>query len=246
LTIWDLPTNINEAELKYMCRSIKDVRVTKIKRSQYKALAVIEAGYMEEKNIPWAIPVGNSKLARVTKGKEDYETRDKQGQFTAKLLDVPRGASEVLLLRCLRNKGAKAVYIPHNRNGNQRKFAIVTFANAEEADKAQTSPIWYNNHRVAWENGPRKEKKRSEEFRGRSVERSRTRQENYKHKQGEDNEITNSHRDESIEPKSKKEGTWNQIQKEVPYAEDILLRILDRLERLEQASYERAITANRS
>ena len=117
------------------------MKITRIKKSQYKALAVIETGYMEERHISWAIPVGNSKLARVTKDKEDYEARNKQGQFIAKLKDIPKGASEVLLLHCLRNKGAKAVYIPHNRNKNQRKFAIVTFANAKKADKVQTSPI---------------------------------------------------------------------------------------------------------
>ena len=129
-----------------MCRSIKDMRIVRIKRSQYKALAVIETSSTKEKDSIWALPLGNSKLARVTEGNEDYDERGKQSQYTAKLLNIPKGASEVLLLRCLKSKGAKAVYIPHNRNGNQKKFAIITFASAKETKAAQTTPIWYNNH----------------------------------------------------------------------------------------------------
>ena len=146
LTIWNLPSNINEKEIRYMCRSFKDTNIMRVKRSSYKALAVIEVSLDQEKDISWALPLGNNKLARVTEGNEDYHQRDKQGQNTAKLLDVPKGASEVLLLRCLKSKGAKAVYIPHNRNGNQKKFAIITFANALAAEEAQITPIWYNNH----------------------------------------------------------------------------------------------------
>ncbi|CAG8656447.1 7713_t:CDS:1, partial [Paraglomus occultum] len=40
----------------------------------------------------------DSKLVRVMQGEEDYEQRNKHGHFTAKLLEVPKGASEVLLL----------------------------------------------------------------------------------------------------------------------------------------------------
>jgi len=80
----------------------------------------------------------------------------------------------VLLLRCLRNKGAKMVYIPVNRNRNQKKFAIITFANAQKAEAAQTTPIWYNNHRVSWKNPRRRKTYEREESRGRSQERSKS------------------------------------------------------------------------
>ena len=113
-----------------MCRSMRNMCIVRIKRLQYKALAVVTADCREKKDNIWTLPLGNNKLARVTEGNEDYTQREKQSRFTAKLLDIPKGASEVLLLRCLRNKGAKAVYIPFNRNGNQKKFAIITFVNA--------------------------------------------------------------------------------------------------------------------
>ena len=101
-----------------MCRSFKKLHIKRIKRSQYKALAVIEVGLLKKENIPWSLPLGNSKLARITEEDENYDQRDKQSQFTSKLLDIPKGASEVLLLCCLRSKKAKAVYILSNRNGN--------------------------------------------------------------------------------------------------------------------------------
>ncbi|CAG8634850.1 11342_t:CDS:1, partial [Paraglomus occultum] len=59
LTIWDLPPDINEKEIRYMCRSFKKLHIIRIKRSQYKALAVIEVGFIEKENIPWSLPLGN-------------------------------------------------------------------------------------------------------------------------------------------------------------------------------------------
>src|SRR6185436_18244494 len=103
--------------------------------------AVIRIRKLEERNIPWSLPIGIHKLARVTIGEEDYNRRNMQSQFTTKLMELPGNASEVLLLRCLRKKGARSVYIPSNRNGNQRRSAIITFASAEEMEAAQTRPI---------------------------------------------------------------------------------------------------------
>ena len=41
LTIWDLLADINTEEVEYMCKSIKSAKISWIKRSKYKALAVI-------------------------------------------------------------------------------------------------------------------------------------------------------------------------------------------------------------
>src|ERR1043165_7258370 len=75
------------------------------------------------------------------------------------LKDLPASASEVLLLRCLKSRGAKSVYIPFNRNGNQRRSAIVTFATEEEMNAAKSKLIRYNNHLVFWKNAEEEKKK---------------------------------------------------------------------------------------
>jgi len=98
LTIWDLPANINTKEVDHMCRSIKGAQIKYIKRSKYKALAVIKAKEIEEGRIPWSLPIGTNKLARVTIGEEDYNRRNMQNQFTTRLVELPGNASEVLLL----------------------------------------------------------------------------------------------------------------------------------------------------
>jgi hypothetical protein len=157
-----------------MCRRMKGVQIVRIKRSKYKALAVIQVERTNEEDVPWAIPVDNNKLVRVTKGIEDYEARGKQRRYTAKLTELPRNASEVLLLRCLRSKKAKSVHIPPNRNGNQKRTATIMFASEEDMKAAQSKPIMYNNFRVYWINGEEKETKRRgnfEERRGRSWDR---------------------------------------------------------------------------
>jgi hypothetical protein len=166
ITIWDLPADINRKEIEYMCRRFKKAHITRIKRSKYKSLAIIQIEETKEDNIPWSIPVNNNKLVRVTEGEENYEERQRQSQYTAKITDLPSKASEVLLLRCLRSKGAKSVYIPPNRNGNQRRTAIITFATEEEMKAAQSKPIRYNNFQVSWLNERRKEIRKEERGRG--------------------------------------------------------------------------------
>ena len=146
LMIWNLPANINTEEVEHMCRSIKGACVKYIKRSKYKALAVIKTRKIEERSIPWSLPIGIHKLARVTIGEEDYDRRNMQSQFTTKLIELPGNASEVLLLRCLKKKGAKSVYIPPNKNENQRKSATIMFASAEKIKAAQTRLIRFNNY----------------------------------------------------------------------------------------------------
>jgi len=145
LTIWDLPADINKKELEYICRRMKKAQIVRIKRSKYKALAIVQVEETNEKDIPWAIPVANNKLVRVTKGVEDHKARETQKKYTAKLTDLLRNVSEVLLLRCLRSKGARSVYIPSNRNGNQKKTAMIMFATEEDMEAAQSKPIMYNN-----------------------------------------------------------------------------------------------------
>ena len=157
-----------------MCRRFKKAHIVRIKRSKYKSLAIVQVEESEEGNTPWSIPVDKNKLVRVTKGVEDYEAREKQKQYTAKLTELPSNASEVLLLRCLRSKGAKSVHIPPNRNGNQRRTATIIFATEEEVEAAQSKPIMYNNFRVYWTSERNKEARRRRGFReerGRSWDR---------------------------------------------------------------------------
>src|ERR1043165_2071980 len=133
-----------------MCKRFKKANIVRIKRSKYKALAIIQMEKSREESLPWSIPVDNNKLVRVTKGEEDYEARDKQRQHIAKLTELPGNASEVLLLRCLRSKRAKSVYIPPNRNGNQKRTATIMFATEEEKRVVLTKPIMYNNFQIYW------------------------------------------------------------------------------------------------
>jgi hypothetical protein len=175
LTIWDLPADINKKEVEYICRRIKDVQIVCIKRFKYKALAIIQMQSIREEDILWSLPADNNKLVRVTRGREDHEAREGQRKHAAKLTELPGNASEVLLLRCLRSKGAKSVYIPPNRNGNQKRTALITFATEEDMKAAQSKPIMYNNFQVYWVNGKEKELKRRGNFkdrRGRSWDRS--------------------------------------------------------------------------
>jgi len=57
------------------------------------------------------------------------------------------------------------VYIPPNRNGNQRRTATVIFATEREMKAAQSKPIMYNNFQVYWVNREKKDTRRRGSFR---------------------------------------------------------------------------------
>jgi len=62
LTIWDLPADISHRKIESMCRSIENARVIRIKRSQFKALAIIETTNRSYMKTPWSLPLDDSKL----------------------------------------------------------------------------------------------------------------------------------------------------------------------------------------
>ena len=170
----------------------------------------------------------------MTKGNEDYNLRDLHSQFTAKLLELPGNASEVLLLRCLRKKGAKSVYIQVNRNGNQRRSATIIFASEKEMKAAQTKPIRFNNHLLFWQ----KERRESKELhhkkdmaasnRDRVLDNIAYEEEEHKEKEEEETEKINSNKTKERHPTRLGEEEEHQTQ-----TQNMLQRILERLERLE-------------
>ena len=48
ITIWNLPKDITEEKIKYMCRSIKKIQVDKIKRSNNKALMIVSSDFLKK------------------------------------------------------------------------------------------------------------------------------------------------------------------------------------------------------
>ena len=76
---------------------------------------------------------------------EDYKKRDRKHHFLNKIKGVPEDAQEILLLRYLRDRSTKAVYILQKRNGQQKDFTVVTFESQEELEKASEKPCRYNN-----------------------------------------------------------------------------------------------------
>ena len=149
------------------------------------------------------------------------------------MLELPGNASEVLLLHCLRKKGAKSVYILTNRNGNQRRSAIVTFVSEEDKEAAQTKPIRFNNHLLFWQGDTieREENKRRQQYRKSTTTSNK----------GEESDVegyedkSNIEREKSENNRNKTKHTTHQAKGKEPYSQDqvLLQKILERLERLE-------------
>ena len=121
-----------------------------------------------------------------------------------------------------------------NRNGNQRRSAIITFASEEEMEAAQTKPIRFNNHLLFWQ----------EEAREKKYNKGKV---GYKRYITTDNAEENSDNEEYMNKRSEKRKDTEDsernrgkhhiysTEKEEPQVQnqDMLEKILERLERLE-------------
>jgi ribosomal protein S4 len=121
-----------------------------------------------------------------------------------------------------------------NRNGNQRRSATITFASEKEMEAAQTKPIRFNNHLLFWQEESR-EKKHSERkvcYQGYintyNIEENSDAEE-YKNKRSERRNDTEESK------KNREKHRIYSTEKEEPLMrnQDLLEKILERLERLE-------------
>jgi len=204
-------------------------------------LAIVETDIQEAERVPWVIPMNTRNLARITWGEEDHGLREQQSLFTARLTGLPGDASEVLVLRCLRNKGAKAVYIPPNRNGNQRRSATVAFATERDLNAAQTKPIRFGNHVLSWKNPKNKNDYKDR----RSIEQKSIKEEAFE-------EMSIWEECESVKSREntrqKKKKSNNEKKPNITWEDDmqaqlasILQTIMERLENLETQQVQTAI-----
>ncbi|CAG8576587.1 5632_t:CDS:2, partial [Ambispora leptoticha] len=96
IILWDLPKDINQQEIQYACKKIGTVENIQIKRSFTKARAILKINREREAEVPWTIPIGDEKLARITESIEDFDERNRRSKIIARLRSLPKGASEVL------------------------------------------------------------------------------------------------------------------------------------------------------
>jgi hypothetical protein len=97
------------------------------------------------------ILIGKELLARIIVGMNREEDLRSRSRFRAKLFSISKHANEILLWRQLKVVGAKAVWIPKNRNGYSRAYAVAYFKNLEEKNRAINSSIKYFEYRLEWE-----------------------------------------------------------------------------------------------
>ena len=143
---------------------------------------------------------------------------------------MSKEASEVLLLRLLRNKGAKSVFVPMNRNGNPRGYAIITFESQEELERARSKPLSYNNQTLFWDGYEPRERLAKEK-----------KEINIQSKEGNvediiqemDYEYQNKDKKKTQKKKQKMKVNMEQVDNKKSVSDEILLRILNRLDKLE-------------
>ena len=67
-----------------------------------------------------------------------------------RLVNLPKGTSEILLWRQVRHTGAKAVHIFKNTNDNNMRSATVFFSNRKDLLDSSKFTISYYDNKLSW------------------------------------------------------------------------------------------------
>ncbi|CAG8745323.1 10946_t:CDS:2, partial [Ambispora leptoticha] len=141
---WKAKYNSEEEEEEkrrpnYACKKIGTVEDIQIKRSFTKARAILKINREREAEVPWAIPIGDDKLARITENIEDFDERNRRSKITARLRGVPRGASEKWLAKSDCNNKDNQDRSKRSRSREKEEKVINTRRKREEEKFSEES-----------------------------------------------------------------------------------------------------------
>ena len=117
-----------------------------------------------------------------------------------------------------------------NSNGNSRGYAIITFESQEELERGRSKPLNYNGHTLFWD-GYEPKRKLVREGKSNAIQPKEDNEEDTN--QEMDYEYQNNNRKEFQKEKQKKKVNKEQADNKKSLSDEILLRILNRLDKLE-------------
>ncbi|CAG8452075.1 13532_t:CDS:2, partial [Gigaspora rosea] len=153
----DIPLDLPRVMIKKLTERFGKTEILKVERRNRKAEAVVKINFENEEKRQcleqtWMIPSRAGYMSRITKGVHNPEELKSRKRFRAIIKGLPRTAKEILLLRQLAHTKAKGVFIPPNKNGNQKQIAIVYFDSKMAGKEALKHRIRYYNHVLDWSN----------------------------------------------------------------------------------------------
>ncbi|CAG8832573.1 30911_t:CDS:2, partial [Gigaspora margarita] len=158
LTLWNIPTYTRAIHIKKALSFYEKVLIHEVMAAGKSKALYIElkpkgdrkASFLQ---LVWAVYFEKSKMLKLTQGKFDKETLVERSKLKAILKNVPKSIIESSLLQQLKLYKAKAAYVSHNSNGNQRGMASVYFESKKDLDNTLSSTVWYYNTKLEWING---------------------------------------------------------------------------------------------
>ena len=154
-TIWDIPLKAYLAQVRRCLHFYGKTKFVQWKPFGKSKALEFSIKFWSEKRMrefkkAWTIHFVEGKTCRVTPGSFEREILEERASFKAVIKNVPTTAVEVLLLRQLRVVNAKAVYISHNKNQNQRRTATVYFGSHDELETALARKMYYFDVKLEW------------------------------------------------------------------------------------------------
>jgi hypothetical protein len=154
--ITDIPNDYTSNRIKGALKpfgKITDFKTieTKLKTKEKTIQVTIEPlPYSKDISNRWSIPLG-SIMARIAPANSNFQIWKDRNQYTARLYGIPKNTNTVILMRSIKNLKPKTCYIPKcSISGKERSFAIISFQNKTDLDKACSSRAKYLDFSLKW------------------------------------------------------------------------------------------------
>ena len=155
-TLWDLPKEMSAREIKKYLSYFGTASILAWQQNYNSKAAYIKIITNVEKRESslrenWSIHLDQGKTYRTTPGKFSNNELEQRNKYRATITNVPKIATDSLLLRQLKKHKAQAVHILNNCNGNQSRRAHIYFKTEAELVQAQKHNLYYFNTKLEWQ-----------------------------------------------------------------------------------------------
>jgi len=153
--ILDIPLDYSNERIKGALKHfgkiyIKQTIKTQFKKEKVVLVTITPTQYSKEISNRWSIPLGHT-MARIVPEEFHEETLRERNQYTARLYGIPKNTNTVILTQSIKHLKPKTCYIPRcSISGKERGFAIVSFQNKIDLDKACTTHAKYLQFSLTW------------------------------------------------------------------------------------------------
>jgi hypothetical protein len=149
---WDIPLNVSQQDVRSAFSKYGEIKSIKLQTIGMWQSANIEYTNQEEYDklaSRWSIPF-KADLIRIYPFLNTKEIKQERSQYALRLINLPPGTTGYDMKTIIRDYKAQTCYIPRNSDYRRKRFAILSFKDNKDLEKAKQSKVQLGNTELQW------------------------------------------------------------------------------------------------